>query len=170
LSGCFLAGLFLVAALLSAHTRAASSVVAADYVIGCACAVLLYALRHDRAPGARTAYSQAAGGLAGFSYTLYVSHMPLLVFLRAALVPGEPWRADAVHMGYAGVLTAITVTYAIILSRLTEAHTDRIRTALLRSTDAVRLRAGRLSVLGAHANHPKKTPGNPEVIRTVLLP
>jgi peptidoglycan/LPS O-acetylase OafA/YrhL len=106
------------------------STVVADYVNGCTCALLVYVLLHDPAAAGDGPYARLAGGLAAFSFTLYVVHMPALVFLRAALVPGEPWRPDIVHVVAAGLLTAAMIAYAAGVAYLTEARTDRVRAAV----------------------------------------
>lgn len=74
--------------------------------------------------------ARAAAVLAGFSYTLYVAHYPLLTLLFAALMKRDRWAASlqsvvavlAIALGIAG--------YAFLVSRVTEAHTDRIRARL----------------------------------------
>jgi peptidoglycan/LPS O-acetylase OafA/YrhL len=128
--------LFLATVTLSHTDRVRSlvgqSVIATDYLNGCACAVLVYVLLHDRAAAGTGRYERTAAALAGFSYTLYVVHMPALVFLRAALAPDEPWLPDLVHLAFAGLLTAAMIGYAAGVAAVTEARTDRVRAALLK--------------------------------------
>jgi peptidoglycan/LPS O-acetylase OafA/YrhL len=104
-----------------------NSVIIIDYCTAGGFFLLTYFLLHDEAPSRRGAYAKAATFVAGFSFTLYVSHMPLLVFLRAALVPATPWTPDLFHI-LAGVLLALgCLVYALGLSRVTEAYTDQVR-------------------------------------------
>lgn len=105
----------------------------ADPILGIACAVLLGAsLKNElTAPALPSVSARAAGWLAGFSYTLYVAHYPVLSFLFVAFMSGERWvpsgRAVAI---VCGVAVAIVLIYAYPLSRLTEAHTDWLRKRL----------------------------------------
>lgn len=66
--------------------------------------------------------------LAGFSYTLYVCHYPPLMFLHAAYLNGSRLAPTAGPIAAVLLLTVlVTAGYAYPLSRLTEAHTDRLR-------------------------------------------
>lgn len=56
-----------------------------DFAVGAASAGLIYALLCSRTSSAQGFYSRFAGRLAGFSYTLYVVHLPALVFMSAWL-------------------------------------------------------------------------------------
>jgi peptidoglycan/LPS O-acetylase OafA/YrhL len=98
-----------------------------DYVIGISFAILLYILLHDQTPQRKGVYGWCTEHLAGISFTLYVVHMPLLVFLRAALVPGRPWSPDMLHIGFAGGLTILMLAYAWLIAQVTEARTDVVR-------------------------------------------
>jgi peptidoglycan/LPS O-acetylase OafA/YrhL len=108
------------------------SVLRMDYCIGVSFAVFLYLLVQDRTASAEGRYARVASGLASFSYSLYVAHMPLLVFCRAWLVPNEPWRPDLVHLGIGAAISVVGVVYAVLLSRFTEAQTDTIREFFLK--------------------------------------
>jgi len=66
-----------------------------DLVTGGLFATWLYALLHDRHATSQNAYGRLARLLASISYTLYVVHLPLLVFLRAWFVPGAPWTPNS---------------------------------------------------------------------------
>jgi peptidoglycan/LPS O-acetylase OafA/YrhL len=127
-----LGGFLFLAAVSATHVgsiRAAlgDSVVAADYVTGLSFAAFLYLILQSRAASAGATYSRFAKGLAGMSYTLYVIHMALLVFLRAALLPNAPWSPDAFHMAAGAALVCLSLAYAAGVARLTERHTDAVR-------------------------------------------
>jgi peptidoglycan/LPS O-acetylase OafA/YrhL len=106
---------------------AGPSVLTADYTTALAFATLLYALFHDTSLRREGAYALAAGALAGCSYTLYVVHLPLLIFVRAALVPDTPWTPDPVHAALGAAVVAACAVYAWGVARMTEAKTDRVR-------------------------------------------
>jgi peptidoglycan/LPS O-acetylase OafA/YrhL len=80
----------------------------------------------------RLRLSKISHGLAGFSYTLYLVHLPVLIFLHAAVIwsGGVRWQPDLAH-GLAGIgIAVLMVGYAWTLSQLTEART-RAATAYL---------------------------------------
>lgn len=106
--------------------------VAADVLLALAFALVIFVLAHrwaghrDDVPSIR---GQAFKSLAGFSYTLYVIHLPILVFVRA-------W-AENQHLGLlqpspthvlgALLLAGVVVALAYMLSLLTERNTGKAR-------------------------------------------
>jgi peptidoglycan/LPS O-acetylase OafA/YrhL len=103
------------------------STIAVDYVTAISFAVVLYLVLDNRTPSRRSAYAAISRELATFSYTLYVVHMPLLIVLRAALLPDEPWTPDVLHIVLAGLLALFSLAYAFAIARLTEGRTEAIR-------------------------------------------
>jgi len=103
------------------------SLLVIDSSVAAAFALWLYVCAHDDAPAHDNPYARIARGLAGFSFTLYAVHLPVLVFLRAWLVPGTPWTpsADVIALGLA--LAAVAALYAYGIASVTEAHTERVR-------------------------------------------
>jgi len=101
-----------------------------DSLTGLLFAAWLYTLLHDKRASSHRAYGLVARGLAGMSYTLYVVHLPFLVFLRSALVPDTPWPPTPapilVGVGIAGVALA----YAWVVAALTESQTARVRRSI----------------------------------------
>jgi peptidoglycan/LPS O-acetylase OafA/YrhL len=105
---------------------------AADFVLVPGFALLIFVLaqrwagRQDDVPSVE---GKAFKTLAGFSYTLYVIHLPILVFVRA-------WAEEA-HVGLlqptpahvlgAVVLASAVVAIAYVVSLVTERNTDRAR-------------------------------------------
>jgi hypothetical protein len=57
--------------------------------------------------------------------------MPVLVFLRAALLPDTPWSPDFGHISFGVAIALGCVIYAYLLSRFTEAQTDLVRDKLM---------------------------------------
>jgi peptidoglycan/LPS O-acetylase OafA/YrhL len=104
---------------------------AADLVNAVAFAGCLYLVLHDRRPAARDAYGWSAGRLSACSFSLYLVHLPLLVFLRAWLVPGRPWSPSVATLGAALVVATVAFVYALVFSRLTEANTAVVRRRVL---------------------------------------
>ena len=48
---------------------------------------MLYILLHDRSPARDDRYARLSHEISSCSYTLYVVHISLLIFLRAVLLP-----------------------------------------------------------------------------------
>jgi peptidoglycan/LPS O-acetylase OafA/YrhL len=108
------------------------SLFATDALTALAFAVCLYALLHDRRELAADGYARIASRLADCSFTLYVAHLPLLVFLRGALNPGRSWEPTPDRLLWAAAIAVGAFAYAYALSRVTEVHTPAIRRAVLR--------------------------------------
>jgi peptidoglycan/LPS O-acetylase OafA/YrhL len=122
----------LVATHLSIFKRAlGDSQAAVDYLNGLVFAVVLYFIIHNQSSTADGAYAIWSRALAGFSYTLYIVHLPLLVFLRAALVPEAAWQCDWRNCSLAVGIMLGSLVYAYLISRLTEARTDTVRGYIL---------------------------------------
>lgn len=82
------------------------------------------------------AWKIPAGVLAGFSYTLYLTHYPLLVFIAAWSIRGERWQPDPASIWKGVAIFGGTLLYAYGVSRLTEAHTGDVRRWFLRNSPA----------------------------------
>ena len=103
------------------------SQLAIDYALGISFALVLYFLIHNQSPAKDDRYAALSRTAAGFSYTLYLTHMPLLVFVRAAWRPASPWQPDLPHEALAVALSVLCLVYAYVVSRLTEARTSSVR-------------------------------------------
>jgi peptidoglycan/LPS O-acetylase OafA/YrhL len=87
-------------------------------------------------PRLLTAWKTPAGVSAGFSYTLYLTHYPLIVFLAAWFIEGKRWQPNSSSMFKGLAIFGLTMLYAYSVSRLTEAHTVTVRRWLLRNPTA----------------------------------
>ena len=138
-------GLF-CSALAATHLEAGrkllgGSIVAMDYVNGILFALVLYFLIHNQSPEKPGPYSRVSRTLAGFSYTLYLVHLPLLVFLRAALVREVPWRVNLGSIGWTIAISLGCVTYAYLISQFTEAKTNTVRNLVMARLRRPRIRS-----------------------------
>lgn len=97
-----------------------------DFVVGVASAALIFALLRSRGRSTLGLYSRTARRLAGFSYTLYVVHLPALAFISAWLVQRR-WQPDAGHLAGGAVLGIGTLAYAFAVAQLTEYRTGALR-------------------------------------------
>lgn len=126
----------------------------ADASTAAAFLALLVSLRHGRALGGRLIESRLNERLAGFSFSLYCLHLPILVFLRAAAerIFGLAWPqqlATPAHWLVAGFAFGATLALAYGFSRLTEAKTALLRAALRRGLDRAATMAEFPRLLGA---------------------
>ena len=108
------------------------SIAGLDYLNGAAFALVLYVILHDQSRERTGVYAWTARELAGFSYTLYVVHIPVLIFLRAAWLPDRPWPAAPGYYVLALGLSAGVIVYAYAISRVTERRTAAVRDRLMR--------------------------------------
>lgn len=127
----------------------------ADAVLAVFCALFLAAVvlspasrssatRRWAAP-AWAVYQTVARRLAGISYTLYLVHLPPLVFLRAAVDDTTPWLPDARHLAVAGLFGVAVLAFAFLVASVTEARTDSVRRWLERTVPALAARVIRRS-------------------------
>jgi peptidoglycan/LPS O-acetylase OafA/YrhL len=121
-------------------------ITAADGFLGIACAIFLAAILMQRGTAQWNSrfgrfYGQVARRLASCSYTLYLVHLPFLVFLRAAFSSTVPWRPDAPHLGLGLVIGLAVLSYALVVASLTEARTEQLRHWVGSRTVAWRLQA-----------------------------
>lgn len=138
---------FVVGAISATHIGAVravmgGSLLVADYVVGIVFAAGLYVLLHDSRPAVPGTYVRLAEATANFSFTLYVFHMSLLIFLRAAWLEGSPWTPSAAHAGIAALIFVIAVGYSSLMWWLAEARTDRVRRFFLGIASRYHLTAG----------------------------
>jgi peptidoglycan/LPS O-acetylase OafA/YrhL len=106
-----------------------------NYAVAGAVTLLLFAVLHRREPGGSGLYGRWAAMLAGCSYTLYLTHFPLLVCIRARWTYERPWPPDLAHWSIVGFVCLGCLGYAYLLSLLTEAKTDRARRWLVARLD-----------------------------------
>lgn len=101
--------------------------VKSDLVVGMAFSLFLFFVLQVPWGAANAAYGKLARLYAGFSYSLYVLHFPLLLFLRSWLAPREKWQPDALHVFYALLLGSGVLTFAWMVSLFTENKTRAAR-------------------------------------------
>jgi peptidoglycan/LPS O-acetylase OafA/YrhL len=104
-----------------------------DGIVGSCFALWLYTLLLGSREDASSAYVHGAKKLAGFSYTLYLTHFPALLLLRALLNPRGNWQPDLRHLTYALGIGLVILSYSYAVAEFTEARTALVRKRLLRS-------------------------------------
>ena len=98
-----------------------------DLAVGLAFALFLFGVLLYAGGESSPHYAAVAHHLAGFSYSLYVLHFPLLLFLRCWLVPAERWQPTVSHLFDAGAVGTGCLVYAWLISLFTEKKTDVTR-------------------------------------------
>jgi len=117
----------LIAALGWVRMHPNASEMRGDVLIGICFALWTYFILQSRRTDAAPAYSKTSRALAAFSYTLYLTHFPLLLLVRGWLDPEGNWQPDAMHLAYGTVLAFAVLAFAYILARFTEARTGQVR-------------------------------------------
>jgi peptidoglycan/LPS O-acetylase OafA/YrhL len=114
------------ACLIAARTGK-SAVLGSDLAVGIGFSLFLFGVFHMNFGTCGSAYSRIARVLAGFSYSLYVLHFPLLLFLRAWMVPLQRWQPDAAHVARGLAIGVATLAFAWLVSLVTENKTRAVR-------------------------------------------
>lgn len=100
---------------------------AQDYLLGALTFGLLWVLLSATQPARRSHFTRLSHLLAGFSYTLYVVHMPFLLLLTAYFAGDARWQATPAHLLQALGILALTLLYAWVAAWLTEHRTATVR-------------------------------------------
>lgn len=103
-----------------------------DLLMGVATCLLLYCLTGHTAKCQPSLYGHISRYLSEISYTLYLTHLPVLVFVCALI--SSPWNMhaiNAVSLAKLFVACFLAVAWASVLYKLFESRTDVIRKKLL---------------------------------------
>lgn len=103
---------------------------AADMLVGICITAHLYVVLQYKAQPYRAIMALSKRG-ADMSFTLYLGHFPVLIFLVHTLGKGEPWQPDVAHLAMASGLVVGIVLYCAFVARVTEAHTPKVRRWLM---------------------------------------
>lgn len=125
-----LAGLIFAATIAWSRIHPLSSDLVTDCIVGFCFTFWLFTLLLGSREEVSSAYAGVAQGLAGFSYTLYLTHFPVLLLLRGLLDPKGNWLPDARHLLYALGLALLDLTYAYVIAEFTEVRTADVRRRL----------------------------------------
>ncbi|MCU1335631.1 MAG: O-antigen acetylase [Bryobacterales bacterium] len=108
-----------------------SSQYASDFVLALLCCAVLYGCLHERQPMRPGLYSRVAQSLSKVSYSLYLVHLPALVFLNAAFQSvWHRWPKDSQHILAFAALSGGVLVCAYVFYVLFERNTDRVREAI----------------------------------------
>ena len=102
--------------------------IVADYILGLTACVLLFFLVQQRAPAKPGLYKGITGFFSRISYSLYLFHLPIAVFLCSRF--NQPWVSWAKTPAHAAEFLAIDAGIVAVvwcLWRVFEANTDKVR-------------------------------------------
>ena len=102
-----------------------------DAVIALAFGLWVYATieaPERRMPGF---YAKPARLFAGFSYTLYLTHFPLVFLLRSRIMNTEFWDPDFLHVVYGLLIAAGATVIAYLIAQGTETKTSLVRRKIM---------------------------------------
>lgn len=110
-----------------------------DFIVGGTFALFLFGVLQIGFRNAHLRYARFTHWCAGFSYSLYVLHFPLLLLLRAWLEPARRWQPDGSHLVRGLLIGAGVLAFAWLVSLVTENNTHIarhwMRGAILRRSD-----------------------------------
>jgi peptidoglycan/LPS O-acetylase OafA/YrhL len=121
-----ISSLALAVCLVTARTRETAAI-GSDLAVGIAFTLFLFAVLQIDSGVRHPSYPRIAHILAGFSYSLYALHFPLLLFLRAWIAPSQRWQPDTEHLLYGAIIGAAVLSFAWVISIFTENQTRAIR-------------------------------------------
>jgi len=103
-----------------------------DFPVAIAFAAFLLFLLNARYPAPGVFYTKAARALSNVSYSLYLLHFPMLVFLNALIIrQGRRWQPTFFHFGQGLLVAAIVFLYTYGIWYLTEARTGQVRAKIV---------------------------------------
>jgi peptidoglycan/LPS O-acetylase OafA/YrhL len=112
-----------------------------DFVIGLACAAVIYHITCTTGQSHARWYRNLASAVSAISYTLYLAHLPFLVFLSAMLIAGDKrWQPDFRHVMCSVGIVVVAMAYVAVLWWFAESRYLTIRNALLHQFAAHRTR------------------------------
>jgi peptidoglycan/LPS O-acetylase OafA/YrhL len=128
----FAAGLLLLFAIYL-QLRFPINLFVSDFLLGVVVSLFLWTLLHAREVSVHPFYRTSAQGLSRMSYTLYLVHYPMLVFISALLMPvWSFWPLAPLPMFKLLLIIMAVFVYAWLVYYCFERNTDRIRKWLMR--------------------------------------
>jgi len=94
-----------------------------DAIVALAFGFWIYALVEAPERSMPAFYAKPARLFAGFSYTLYLTHFPIVFLLRSRIIGSRVWNPSFIHFVYALLITAGATLVAYLLALGTETKT-----------------------------------------------
>ena len=119
--------------LIAARILASRHPIGSDYALACATANLLLLSANWRP--AEGGVERSTRFVAHLSYSLYLSHYPLLAFFAAVVLRNRQWPFGAAGLLWLSFAIVLTLFHAALMWWMFERHTDMVRRAVLRWLD-----------------------------------
>lgn len=110
-----------------------SAVLGSDLAVGTAFMLFLFGILQLEIGANSPRYAGTTRQFAGFSYSLYVLHFPLLLFLRSWVVPQDRWQPGARNLCYAILVGFGVLIFSWVISLFTESKTHDARDLVRRA-------------------------------------
>ena len=98
-----------------------------DVIVALAFGLWIYAVVEAREKPVAAIYAKPARLFAGFSYTLYLTHFPIVYLLHSQIAGARAWNPDFVHLMYGLLIAAGATLLAYLLALGTETKTAVVR-------------------------------------------
>ena len=98
-----------------------------DAIVALAFGLWTYAVVEAPEKSMLALYAKPARLFAGFSYTLYLTHFPIVFLLRSRIIGSRVWNLTFIHFVYALLITAVATLVAYLLALGTETKTAAAR-------------------------------------------
>lgn len=108
---------------LTAARTSMNTALGSDLAVGILFTLFLFGVLQLELGGRSRRYLGTAHRFAGFSYSLYVLHFPLLLFLRALIAPPQRWQPNGAHLLYGSLIGMLVLASIWTISLFTENKT-----------------------------------------------
>jgi len=98
-----------------------------DVIVALAFGLWIYAVVEAREKPVAAIYAKPARLFAGFSYTLYLTHFPIVYLLHSKIAGARAWNPDFVHLVCGLLIAAGATLLAYLLALGTETKTAVVR-------------------------------------------
>ena len=106
-----------------------------DLALALLCMALVYVMVHAESAAPAGLYASAARWSANMSYSLYLVHLPMLVFLQAMMSPDARWIPSLRSLALALVALCAVFVYAVGIYAAFESNTNGVRRRVRRILD-----------------------------------
>ena len=102
------------------------------WLVGASCAVAVYCGLSAKASDRLSQWTRPLKPLSAVSYSVYLLHVPLLVFVASLLFQdnADRWNPDARHFAIAIPIAVVTLSYCVLVWYFTERRTNDLRSWL----------------------------------------
>jgi peptidoglycan/LPS O-acetylase OafA/YrhL len=127
-----MAAMIILGVLIEAKSKSLGESIAGDFGVGIVTSLLVGALLKDTSKIKPGLYAYVSHSLANLSYTLYVVHLPFLIFLRLVFLKASlsPTLASVPTLM---LIFGSGILYSTLVWRATEANTEKVREAIANS-------------------------------------